>query len=78
MVFLGFFLGFFINSVPDEFNTPYAFDKKTPDLAQGLDFLRFLKGKQGKTKQTTKKNLGTPGSKFLIIMYLIKQIGYSR
>ena len=23
------------------FLTPYAFDKKTPNLAQGLDFLRF-------------------------------------
>ena len=51
--------------------TPYAFDKKTPDLAQGLDFLRFWKGKPRKTNEKARKNLGTPGSKFLITIFII-------
>ena len=30
--------------------TPYAFDKKTPKFAQGLDFLRFLMEKTKEIK----------------------------
>ena len=42
------------------FHTPYAFVKKTPKFAQGLDFLRLLldktKESQGKTDETVGKN----------------------
>ena len=54
-------------------DTPHAYDKKTPKFAQGLDFLRFLKGKSRKTEETTRKKLGTPGSEFLIIHFIIKK-----
>ena len=63
-----------VNSIPWTVatSTPYAFDKKTPDLAQGLDFLRFWKGKPRETEEKTRKNLGTPGSKFLIIHFFLR------
>ena len=44
--------------------TPYAYDKKTPNFAQDLDLLRFLKEKLRKTEEHTKNKLGTPGSYF--------------
>ena len=50
--------------------TPYAYDNKTLNFAQGLDFLSFLKGKRRKTKESIRKNLGIPGSKFLLIHFL--------
>ena len=54
-------------AVKTEKHTPYTYDKKTPDFAQGLDFLRFWKGKPRKAEENTRKNLGTSGYKSLII-----------
>ena len=60
--FIGFynvFLQAFIGSYKvcsDSYRlTPYAFDKKAPDFARGLDFLllRLLKGKQRKHIKNT-------------------------
>ena len=42
--------------------TPYAYDKKTPNFDQGLDFSRFWKGKLTKTEKHTKQQLGTSES----------------
>ena len=57
-------------------DTPYAFDKKTANFAQGLDFLRFLmKNKLRKTEEKPRnKNYeisGNSGSTFLIKNFLI-------
>ena len=46
-------------------HTHYAFDKKTPNFAQGLDFSRFLKEKQKKTEDNRRKHLGI-GLDFLL------------
>ena len=36
--------------------TPYAYDEKTPKLAQGRGFLRSLKETQRKTEETTRNS----------------------
>ena len=48
-------------------NCPYAYDKRTPNVSQGLDFFRSLNEKPRKTEEHAGKKLGIPGSTFLTI-----------